>query len=88
MDFTGLFSINNLKFLEVIDISIGTKIGYIKDLKIDCYNNKVKSIILLSPNKYFLSKFQRIEVPWEKIVKIGVDVILIDGRGTELEYIS
>ncbi|WP_027623335.1 YlmC/YmxH family sporulation protein [Clostridium lundense] len=75
----GYFSINNLKTMEIIDINSGVKLGYIKDLKIDTDECKVLSIILPSQKMSWFGKDNDIEIPWEKVKKIGLDVILVDG---------
>jgi len=82
----AMFSINNVRQLEVIDINSGTKLGYIKDLRIDCDRYKVVSIIIPDNKKQstWFSKSEDIEISWEKIHKVGQDVILIDGE----EYID
>nr|WP_040330769.1 YlmC/YmxH family sporulation protein [Clostridium ihumii] len=76
-----MYAINGLKMMEVIDLNTGAKLGYIKDLKIDCDEYRVKSIVLPTQKVGWFSKENNIEIPWEKIRKIGVDVILIDGDG-------
>ncbi|MDD6794862.1 MAG: YlmC/YmxH family sporulation protein [Clostridiaceae bacterium] len=73
-----LNSINAMRSMEVIDIYSGTKIGYIKDIKIDCENQKVLSILLPGEVKGWFAKSEDIEIPWEDIVKIGIDVILVN----------
>ncbi|WP_373898519.1 YlmC/YmxH family sporulation protein [Haloimpatiens sp. FM7315] len=73
-----MFSINNIKMMEVIDLNTGTKLGFIKDLKIDCEKYKVESILLPSQSQSWFGKSKDIEIPWESIRKIGVDVILVD----------
>ncbi len=82
MDMEGdLFSLVNLKDMEIIDANTGTKLGFIKDLKINCDEHRIMSIILPSQTSKMslFSKNEDIEVPWKDIKKIGVDVILIDG---------
>lgn len=74
-----MHSINNLKMMEVIEINTGVKLGYIKDFIIDCKNYKVKSIILPSQKLSWFNKDNFIELPWEKVRKIGVDVVLVEG---------
>ncbi len=76
-----MFAINNLRVMEIIDINSGSKLGYIKDFKIDCEAYKVVSIIIPLQKSGWFSKKNDIEIPWEKIKKIGIDVILIDGEG-------
>lgn len=73
-----LHSLSNLKSMEVIDITTGSKLGFIKDLVVDCDNYKVISILLPNHKIGWFSKNMDIEIPWEQITKIGVDVILVD----------
>ncbi|MDP4144664.1 MAG: YlmC/YmxH family sporulation protein [Bacillota bacterium] len=72
-------SLKNVKMMEVIDIKSGCKLGYIKDLKIDCHDYKIISIVLPSQRSSIFNRNEDIEIPWERITKIGVDVILVDG---------
>lgn len=82
------FSLNNLKSMEIIDVSIGARIGYINDFKIDLNENVVTSILIgYSKNSWF-SKSNYLEIKWDKIIKIGVDVILIDGGNLDLLHLS
>lgn len=74
----ALYSIGNLRSMEIIDINTGTKLGYIKDLKINCDNYRIISIILPSQKISWFGKSDDIEIPWENVKKIGIDVILID----------
>ncbi|MCM1990886.1 YlmC/YmxH family sporulation protein [Oceanirhabdus seepicola] len=76
----SLFSINSLKSMEVIDISTGARMGYIKDFVVDCDGEKVESVIIPYGKVSFFAKDSYVEVPWDKIYKIGVDVILVEGE--------
>lgn len=80
----SMYSINNLKTMEVIDINTGTKIGFIKDLMVDCSEYKILSLIIPSQKISWFSKNDVIEVTWEKVKKIGVDVILVELDEEEL----
>lgn len=73
-----IFSIASIKSLEVIDINSGAKLGFIKDLKIDCSNHKVISIIVPSSRGGWFSRNGDIEIQWSKIRKIGIDVVLVE----------
>lgn len=73
-----LHSINAMRNMEIVDVSTGAKIGFIKDLKIDSDTNKVISLILPGEVKSWFGKEEDKEIPWSNIVKIGVDVILVD----------
>jgi YlmC/YmxH family sporulation protein len=80
----SMYSIGSIRSMEVIDITTGVKLGYIKDLKVDCENYKILSILLPNQKISWFSKNDSIEIPWSKVTKIGVDVILIDGTGLTL----
>jgi len=82
-----MFALGSLKNMEIIDVNTGSKLGYIKDFKINCNLHKVEAITLPTQKTGWFSKSEDIEIPWEKIKKIGVDVILIDGDGL-IEYES
>ena len=79
MDEMPLHSVENIKSMEVIDINSGSRLGYIKDLKVDCTSYKVLSVIIPSGNISWFGKNNFIEIPWKKIKKIGIDIILVDG---------
>ena len=82
------FSLNTLKTMEIIDISIGAKIGYINDFKVDTEQQRIMGILLMYSKSSWFSKNNYMEIPWEKIVKIGLDVILIDGSNLDLLQLS
>ncbi|MBV7271913.1 YlmC/YmxH family sporulation protein [Clostridium thailandense] len=75
----SLHSLDNLRAMEIIDINTGAKLGFIKDLKIDCEESRVLSIILPSRRPSWFGKSDDIEIPWKNVKKIGVDVVLVDG---------
>ncbi|MCM0648749.1 YlmC/YmxH family sporulation protein [Clostridium swellfunianum] len=77
----SMYSIGNIRSMEVIDLSTGAKLGFIKDLKVDCDQYKILSILLPNQKISWFSKNDSIEIPWSKVTKIGIDVILVDGSG-------
>ena len=81
-----LHSINAMRAMELIDINTGRKLGFIKDIKIDCSESKIVSILLHREEKGWFSKGDEIELLWEDISKIGVDVILIDSENINNIY--
>ena len=78
-----LHSLNALRTMEVIDIKTGSKIGYIKDFVIDIKESRVVSILLPGMAKGWFSKDEDIEIPWNKVKKAGIEVILIDSTDIE-----
>jgi YlmC/YmxH family sporulation protein len=75
----SMYSINNLKSMEVIDINSGMRLGYIKDVKIDCEEHRIISLLLPIQKNSWFSKFEVLEISWNKVKKVGVDVILVQG---------
>ena len=76
-----MLKISELKMREVINVIDGKRMGEIKDIEIDLERGKVRSIILPSTGgKVFrlFSKGEDLVIPWENIVKLGVDVILVE----------
>jgi len=71
---------SDLKVKEVINIIDGKRLGAITDIEIDVESGKLTSIVVPG-NGRFLGLFGRNEdivIPWEKISKIGCDVILVE----------
>lgn len=81
-----IHSINNIKMLEVIEINSGAKLGFVKDLKIDVENYKIISIILPNNKVGWFGKNKDIEIEWEKVRKIGIDVILIEDNYIDEDF--
>lgn len=79
-----LYSSNAIRTMEIIDITTGTKLGYTNEFKIDVAEQKVVSILIPSPNKSWFGKEDDIEIPWDKVVKVGVDVLLVDGSDIQI----
>ena len=75
-----MHSIGSLKTMEVIDINTGAKMGFIKDFKVDCDEFKIVTIIIPSMKLAWFNKSNFLEIPWNRVTKVGVDVILVDGK--------
>lgn len=75
-----MIKISDLRTREVVNVQDGRKLGIIKDLDLDVERGKINALVLPGPNR-FINIFTRREdivVPWERIVKIGRDVILVE----------
>jgi YlmC/YmxH family sporulation protein len=75
-----LHSLNAMRNMEVIDILTGSKIGFIRDFKINCDDNKIISLILPGEIKSWFGKEDEKEILWKDIIKIGKDVILVNTK--------
>lgn len=72
---TVLFS--DLCEKDVINCSDGAILGNVSDLEICISECKVTAIIIDNHKGLFCKK-EKIRIPWEKIEKIGVDVIIVN----------
>ncbi len=75
-----MIKISDLRTREVVNVQDGRKLGVIKDLDLDVEKGRINALVLPGPNR-FINIFTRREdivVPWERIVKIGRDVILVE----------
>lgn len=75
-----MIKISDLRVREVVNIMDGRKLGLIKDIDLDVERGRILSLVLPGPNRFIniFSRREDIVVPWERIVKIGRDVILVE----------
>ncbi|MEW5761655.1 MAG: YlmC/YmxH family sporulation protein [Bacillota bacterium] len=78
-----MLKISDLRMREIVNIVDGRRMGLIKDIDIDLENGRIAALILPGPSRLLglLGKDEEVVIPWEKIVKIGVDVILVEVPG-------
>ena len=78
----GICRIYEFGYKEVIDLSDGSRLGYISDVGIDIESGQVRSAVI--PRRLRLIGLLGREVdkviPWEHIEKIGEDIILVRSR--------
>lgn len=72
--------IYDMKQKEVINTSDGCRLGYICDIEIDLKDGKIIKLIVPGPGKVLglFGKDMEYQIPWDKIKKIGEDIILVD----------
>ncbi|HHY60186.1 MAG TPA: YlmC/YmxH family sporulation protein [Clostridia bacterium] len=75
-----MLRVSDLRMRDVVNIVDGRRLGMIKDIDLDLEEGRIKAIILPGTGRFmgFLSKNDDIIIPWEKIRKLGVDVILVE----------
>ncbi len=76
--------VSELRVLDVINIEDGRRLGPIIDLDLDLEKGVVKGIVIMASSRTrgFFSggRNEDIYIPWDNIIKVGIDTILIDGR--------
>jgi len=77
--------ISEFQLKDVVNISDGSKLGNISDIEINLDNGKIETIIISSTGKLlgFFGKEDEIIIPWNQIIKIGADVILVRYSGSQ-----
>ncbi|SFA46467.1 sporulation protein, YlmC/YmxH family [Parageobacillus thermantarcticus] len=74
-----MMRISEFQTKDVVNVANGKKLGNIGDIDIDLETGQIQSLIILGTGKV-LGLFGREEetvIPWQNIVKIGADVILV-----------
>ncbi len=80
-----MVKISDLRTREIINVVDGTRLGVIKDISFNMEEGRITSLILPGDNKlfgFFSSGGDDMVIPWEKIKKIGLDVILVELNST------
>ena len=70
----------DFKQKEVVSLNEGKILGFVVDVQADFENGEIKEIIVAKPGKMFgnIMGKNNITIPWDKIKKIGDDVILVE----------
>lgn len=78
---------SDLKIKEVVNVVDGRRLGTITDIEIDLQSGRLTAIVVPGSGKFLglFGKNDDIVIPWEKIHKIGLDVILVESDGLLLE---
>lgn len=71
---------SDFKQKEVVNISDGRRLGFVCDVEINLEEGKVEAVVLPGVGRLFglFGKEGEFIIPWDKIVKIGEDIILVD----------
>ena len=74
---------SDLRYKEVIDVHTGYRLGYICDAEFDEAQGRFVSIVTPGRAKLFglLGREDDVVLPWESIVRMGSDIILVDPKG-------
>ena len=72
--------IGDLRDRDVVNINDGKRLGLINDIELDVEGGTIRAIIIPGTAGFMgvLGRKQDMIIPWEKIVKVGVDTILVD----------
>ena len=70
----------DLKQKEVINISDGSRLGFVADVEFDQKSGKIEAIIIPGPGKMFgvFGHEEEFRIKWSDIDQIGDDLIIVD----------
>ena len=71
---------SELRTRDVINISDGRKLGAVVDVDIDLESGRLRAIVVPGQRGMFsiFGRNEDIVIPWDKIKRIGQDVILVE----------
>jgi len=72
--------LGELQAKDVINVVDGTKMGRINNMEIDITTGKIVSIIVQTNTRLmnFFTGSNNIVIPWNQIVKIGGEVVIVN----------
>lgn len=73
---------SNLRQLDVINVEEGSYLGNVCDVDLNPDNGRINFLVVDRPRFFFLWRSRRddLEIPWQDIVLIGKDVVLVKNR--------
>ena len=74
---------------EVVNLSDGRRLGFVSDADINFESGRLEAIMVAGAGKLFgaPAKDSELIIPFEKIKKIGNDVIIVDIEERVLKYL-
>ncbi|EEL86511.1 hypothetical protein bcere0029_36500 [Bacillus cereus AH1272] len=75
----NMIRISEFQMKDVVNISDGKRLGNIGDIDFDIDTGKIRAVIISKQTRMLglFGKEVEFVIPWEKIMKIGEDVILV-----------
>ena len=74
--------LSDLRYREVINISTGSRLGYVSDVILSLPEGRIAALVVPGPARALgvLGRESDYILPWEAITQMGSDIILIDGK--------
>lgn len=75
--------IGDLRCKEVINVTDGTRYGYVGDVEVDLETGQVRKLVVPGRLRFFglLGREAERVFPWSAVKKFGEDIILVEGEG-------
>ncbi len=85
----AVMTLSDIEEKDVINVATGERIGFVSSLKIDTSSGQIMAITV-APSVRFSGFFGKedisVTVPWNQIIKIGEDVIIVNVTHRMIEY--
>lgn len=74
-----MITLTSLQTKDIVYMEDGAKIGHLTDIELEINKGKVSALVITTRSKIFgmFGEDQEVIIPWEDIVKIGHDIILV-----------
>ena len=75
--------IGDLRYKEVINVTDGSRYGYVGDAEIDLETGQIRALIVPGRLRFFglLGRENERVFPWSAVRRFGEDIILVEGEG-------
>lgn len=75
-----MLKVSELRVREVVNVLDGRRLGYIGDMDIELESGRIRALVVPGQSKVLglFGKDTEIYIPWDRVVKIGADVILVE----------
>ena len=79
----GVTTVVDLRYKEIINLTNGNRLGFVCDAEITLPEGQVTALIVPGPARFFglFGREEDIVIPWERITRIGEDIILVEIEG-------
>lgn len=75
--------LGDLRYKEVINVSDGTRYGYVGDVELDVESGQVRAIVVPGRLRLLglLGREEEQVFPWQAVRRFGEDIILVEREG-------
>ncbi|KKK39644.1 hypothetical protein WQ57_02845 [Mesobacillus campisalis] len=77
-----MLKVSDFQIKDVVNVSDGKRLGNVEDIEINLTTGKIEAVIIGGAGKVLgiFGKDAEVVIPWQNILKIGEDVILVRYR--------
>ncbi len=74
-----MLKVSDFQVKDVVNVSDGKRLGNVEDIEINLQSGKIEAVVIGGSGKILglFGKDEEVVIPWQNILKIGEDVILV-----------